>query len=416
MKIALINKSDSTGGAAVVTYRLMQALRDAGADARMLVLEKLQDDQWVKSYASPLVDKYNFLSERWNIFTHNKFSRKNLFKVDTAKWGRNIASNKWIKEADVIMLNWINQGALSLRGIEKLCKTGKPMIWTMHDMWNCTGICHHAYECDGYKGVCRGCRYLSDDSIKFDLSTRVQAAKDKLYKLYPNLCFVAVSNWLADRCRESRLMHNVMLTTIPNAIDIDLFKYEKQENGNLGIPKGKITIVMGAARLDDTIKGFDILIGTTEYLRQNKPDLAGKLHLVLYGNIRDKSLLDRLQLPYTYLGTIKGIERLVNIYTQADIVLSTSLYETLPGTLIEGQACGCVPVSFGFGGQSDIIDHGISGYIADTLGKEYIAEGIEWATNTIIDRKFLHEEVARKFSSKVVAQKYLDLCQSLLSQ
>ena len=173
---------------------------------------------------------------------------------------------------------------------------------------------------------------------------------------------------------------------------------------------------MGAARLDDTIKGFDILIGTTEYLRQNKPDLAGKLHLVLYGNIRDKSLLDRLQLPYTYLGTIKGIERLVDIYTQADIVLSTSLYETLPGTLIEGQACGCVPVSFGFGGQSDIIDHGISGYIADTLGKEYIAEGIEWAANTIIDRKFLHEEVARKFSSKVVAQKYLDLCQSLLSQ
>lgn len=55
MKIALINKSDTTGGAAVVTYRLMQALRDAGADARMLVLEKQQDDQWVKSYASPLV-------------------------------------------------------------------------------------------------------------------------------------------------------------------------------------------------------------------------------------------------------------------------------------------------------------------------------------------------------------------------
>lgn len=40
MKIALICKSDSTGGAAVVTFRLMNALRANGMDARMIVTEK----------------------------------------------------------------------------------------------------------------------------------------------------------------------------------------------------------------------------------------------------------------------------------------------------------------------------------------------------------------------------------------
>lgn len=42
MRITLINKSDSTGGAAVVSLRLVNALRDAGIDARMLVTEKRQ--------------------------------------------------------------------------------------------------------------------------------------------------------------------------------------------------------------------------------------------------------------------------------------------------------------------------------------------------------------------------------------
>ena len=44
MKIAIINKSDLNGGAAVVSYRLMNALREHGVDAKMLVTEKLGKD------------------------------------------------------------------------------------------------------------------------------------------------------------------------------------------------------------------------------------------------------------------------------------------------------------------------------------------------------------------------------------
>ena len=414
MKIALINRSDTTGGAAVVTHRLMQALRDEGIDARMLVLEKLTDDPYVISYASPLIDKYNFIAERWNIFLHNGFSRDNLFKADIANHGRDIASHKWIKEADVIMLNWINQGALSLRAIERLCQTGKPIIWTMHDMWPFTGVCHHALSCSEYQHVCRGCQFLG--SIKADLSTAVQALKSKLYARHPDIQFVAVSNWLAERASESRLLHNMALTVIPNAIDADAFGYERQRQGNLGISADKKVIAMGAARLDDTIKGFDLLISATRHLHDTQPELAKKLHLVLFGSIRDSSLLDQLCLPHTHLGTVKGIEALVNIYTQADVVLSTSRFETLPGTLVEGMACGCIPVSFGAGGQADVIDHLTTGYIAPEVEPEAIAEGIAWAADAAIDRKMLHDTVARKFSASVVARQYIQLSESLLKQ
>ncbi len=414
MKVAIVNKSDSTGGAAVVSHRLMQALRDEGIDARMLVIEKLTDDPHVISYARPLTDKYNFLAERWNIFLRNGFSRKNLFKVDIANHGRNIASHKWIGEADVVILNWINQGALSLRAIGKLCSLGKPVIWTMHDMWAFTGICHHAFSCDGYKHVCRGCQYL--DSIKVDLSTAIQAQKSKLYTFHPDIQFVAVSNWLAGCCRQSRLLRNARLAVIPNALNVEQFDCHRQQGGSLGIGHGKIAIAMGAARLDDTIKGFDLLIEATRCLRQTDEALADKLHLVLFGDIRDRSLLEQLSLPYTYLGRVSGVEKLVDIYTQCDIVLSTSRFETLPGTLVEGQACGCVPVSFGAGGQSDIVDHLKTGFIAAEIEPEAIAEGIAWAANAGIDRQMLHDEAERKFSARVVARQYIDLYENLLKE
>ncbi len=414
MKIALINRSDSTGGAAVVTYRLMQALRAEGADARMLVLEKLTDDPHVISYANPIADKYNFIAERWNIFLHNGFSRANLFKADIANHGRNLARHKWVKEADVLMLNWINQGALSLHAIERLCSMGKPVIWTMHDMWPFTGVCHHALSCGEYKHVCRGCQFMG--GMKADLSTTVQAQKSKLYARHPDLQFVAVSNWLAQRGRESRLLHNMPLTVIPNAIDADAFSCGRQQNGDLGIAADKKVIVMGAARLDDTIKGFDLLIDATQHLHSTRPELAERLHLVLFGNIRDNSLLDKLGLTHTHIGSVKGTKALANIYTQADVVLSTSRFETLPGTLVEGMACGCIPVAFDSGGQSDIIDHLTTGYLAPEVEPEAIADGIAWAANATIDRQMLHDTVAHKFAAPIVARRYLQLCNNLLNE
>ena len=44
MKIVIINHSDTLGGASVVSYRLMKALRAMGVDASMLVSHKAGND------------------------------------------------------------------------------------------------------------------------------------------------------------------------------------------------------------------------------------------------------------------------------------------------------------------------------------------------------------------------------------
>ena len=407
MKIAIINRSDLNGGAAVFTYRLTEAFRNNGIDATMLVTDKRSDTDFVVSYAHSLKDRYAFLAERLQIFLQNGFSKKNLFKVDTADFGRDISSHPAVKEADVIILNWINQGALSLDCVKKLCDTGKPILWNMHDMWECTGICHHAYECGGYKASCGKCAYLGS-SCENDLSHKTWAKKKAVFSV-PNIHFVAVSNWLADKCRESSLLAGKDICVIPNTIAVDNFSHHRKPNSDYNIPADCKVLAMGAARLDDDVKGFPLLI---DALKQLSPDTASKVHLLLFGGLRNKELLNELAVPYTYLGAVTT-DKVADILTHSDVILSSSLYESFGGTLIEGLASGCLAVTYGNGGQTDIVDHKRTGYIAEHKSTTDFAKGIEWAINENIDRSLLHQVMQQRFSPKTIVEKYLNLIESV---
>ena len=411
MKVVIINHSDMQGGAAIVSLRLAHALQEKGVDARMLVIDKQSDDALVGVMGGKWLNKWNFLAERLGVFLRNGMRRDTLFKIDTGSHGINIASHPWVKDADVVCLNWVNQGTMSLKGVKQLAQS-KPIVWTMHDMWNCTGVCHYSFECERYKERCHSCPLLETKGN--DLSTTIQEKKRKLYE-QARIHFVAVSHWLAECCKQSTSMADCDLSVIYNAFPINDFDCTRLENGIEGIPADKKIIVMGARRLDVEVKGFKELIDTTQYIAQNKPELAEKIHLVLYGDLHDKSLLNKIEVPCTYLGTISSTEQLSRLYRHSDIVLSTALYENLPGTLIEGQASGCLPVTFGMGGQTDIVDHLKTGYIAEYKDAASVAEGIEWAINADVSRQFLHDEVERKFAASKIAQQYIELFKRLKS-
>ena len=128
MKVAIINRSDRRGGAAMVSYRLMESLREAGIDARMIVMENLSSSPEVISVGAKMSDKIPFLAERLDIFIQNGFRRDTLFQIDTASDGLALSSVPFVREADVICLNWINQGMLSLKELKRLLSLGKPIV------------------------------------------------------------------------------------------------------------------------------------------------------------------------------------------------------------------------------------------------------------------------------------------------
>lgn len=413
MKVALVCSSDLLGGASVVTYRLMHALRHQGVDARMIVYTKMSEDKEVEVVGSRFMRGLYFMSERAQIYKANGFSRDNLFKVSLANIGYPLHRHPWIKKADVVCLNWINQGLLSLKGIKAIADLGKPIVWTMHDMWNCTGICHHAYECTNYKKECGCCPLLKSEKPD-DLSHKVWRKKMKLYGEVP-IHFVAVSRWLADKCAESSLLGDKKVRVIPNAFPVDTFS--TTHSGDfplLNIDYSRDIIVMGAARLDDSIKGIEYAVEALNILFDNYPQIANKCTAVFFGSIRNPAVLGNLRFPHSWVGRINDPVTVRALYACSKVVLSTSLYETLPGTLIEGQAAGCLPVTFGAGGQKDIVTHMKDGYIAKYRDAQDIAAGIRWALSTEIDRNALHESVRARFSSAEIARKYMDLFNEII--
>ena len=72
-------------------------------------------------------------------------------------------------------------------------------------------------------------------------------------------------------------------------------------------------------------------------------------------------------------------------------------------------------MSFGKGGQADIITHMKDGYIARPLDSVDLAEGIMWALRREVDRKALQQSVTDRFGSRKIALRYIQLFKKMLS-
>ena len=120
MKIVIINHSDTLGGASVVSRRLMHALRSLGHDAWMLVTHRASDDPHVVTAAPKWRSRLSFIAEHARIFLNNGHNREDLFKASIATDGLQLATHPLVRNADAVILNWVNQGMLSLYEIGRI--------------------------------------------------------------------------------------------------------------------------------------------------------------------------------------------------------------------------------------------------------------------------------------------------------
>lgn len=397
MSVVIINHSDTRGGASVVSRRLYEALRAEGVDASMLVTHKASQDPGIVLAGNPLSRKLPFIAEHLRILAACRGDRTNLFKISTGTDGLPLDRHPLVRNASTVMLNWVNQGMLSLDAIGRMAAEGKRIIWTMHDMWNATGVCHHiaGKNCDCTSGCC-------PLTGKSGLCAATWRRKQQLYR-NAGITFVAVSNWLAEQCRRSPLMADARIEVIPNVFPIDRFRLEpKRSRAESGLPEGPL-ILMGAARLDDPIKGLDIAIEALNICAQTE-----KFTPVFFGAIRRPEILGQLKKPHVHLGTVADQDLLADIYAHSQAVLSASHFETLPGTLVEAQASGAFPVAFDRGGQRDIITAPAEGYLAQYPSASDLAEGLRRALTGPVDRAALRAAAAR-FSAPAIVEKYRNL-------
>ena len=414
MKVAIINTKQSGGGAAIAASRLHQALRAEGVDATLVVAEGEggeATDVLSNTFIGKIKYKLNFIGERFRIWIAHRFTRKNLFAISTADSGTDISQHPAVKSADIVHLHWVNQGLLSIKSIERLVATGKPVVITPHDMWYATSICHHAGQCNKYTTGCSNCPYLAKPSDN-DLSAKVWKRKQNLYQ--KGVTFVVISRWLAERLNRSTLTKGVAYREICNVIDTETFCLQDKSacRKELDIDANEKVLVFGAAKLNDPIKGAEMLFSAIE-----NSGIKDDLLLVLFGSIKnDEEFLSRIPCRYKYVGSVTEKEKLVQLYSAADIVVVPSHYESLSLVIAEAMACGTPALAFDSGGQTSLIDHKENGYLAHYPSVDDFAEGINWLLQNADEdmRKSANEKINRIMSPKNVALQHIELYKSLL--
>lgn len=409
MRVLIINTTERIGGAAIAANRLMEALKDNGIKAKMLVRNKQTDQVTVVPLKKSWRRIWQFTWERIVIWAANGFKRENLFAVDIANMGTDITSLPEFRQADVIHLHWINQGMLSLGDIRRIIDSGKPVVWTMHDMWPFTGICHYSGSCEKYTGECHNCELLIK-SHKHDLSSRVYRKKEKLY-VGANITFVACSHWLEAMAKKSSLLSGQTILSIPNAINTNLFRprAKKFAREKLNLPLDKKLLLFSSMKITDKRKGIEYLIEACKLLSRDYPECSSKIGVVVMGKHSDQ--YDALfPFPTYKIDYVSNEKELVNIYNAVDLYVTPSLQDNLPNTIVEAMACGIPCVGFNVGGIPQMIDHLHNGYVAQYRSAEDLANGIYW-TLTEGDYETLSDAAYRKavttYSESIVAGQYI---------
>lgn len=411
MRVLIVNTSECTGGAAVAARRLMTALNKNGVKAKMLVRDKETDDITVATLPHPWRQRWRFLWERWCIFCHLRFRRSHLFDVDTAHTGADITRLPEFREADIIHLHWINQGMLSLKDIRKILKSGKPVVWTMHDMWPATAICHLTLGCNRFKSTCTHCKYLPGHAAH-DLAWRTWQRKKATLARH-SIFFVACSKWLAEEARQSSLLTRQAIENIPNPIDTHLFHPEDQQEARqrTSLPTDKHLILFVSQRATNVNKGMTFLADAVRQLANERPATRTDTAVVVLGGHAEE-VAPLFDLPVHALGYVSDPKQIADIYNAADVFVLPSLSENLPNTIMEAMACGTPCVAFNVGGIPEMIDHRQNGYVARYRDSADLKNGLLWTVfqnNHDTLAAACVKKVAGHYSERAVAMKYISV-------
>lgn len=405
MKILIVNTHDLRGGAARAAYRLHKALLTAGVDSQMLVQCKTSDDYTVIHMNSIFKKIRAFVAPTLDTQPIKKYLNRTKTQFSPACIPfSGISDIINFMKPDIVHLHWITDGMMR---IEDIAKIRVPIVWSLHDMWAFTGGCHYDEECGAYQTGCGNCKVLGSSKFS-DLSQEVFKRKQKSFaKISKNLTIIGLSQWLQNCAKNSMLFKEVSTTTLPNPIDTLSFSpiNKKIARQLVNLPQNKKLVLFGATNaIGDPRKGFFELYQSLEKTPED-------IELVILGSSQPK-IPQGFKHKTHYVGYLHDDFSLRLLYSAVDVMIVPSLQENLSNAIMESLACGTPVVAFSIGGNSDLIDHKINGYLANSFDSTDLANGIEWILNTEnhdMLSKNARTKILANFDSKIIANRYISL-------
>lgn len=379
-KILHINFNDKAGGAAIAAFRHNEALNLIGYDSKMLVVNKSSGSSTVLGPTGnkALVKLKSTLYPALAFHCIKKYDPYATYSKSVM--GFNLAKEQVVKEADIIVLHWINYGMITIEGVNQLLKLGKPVIWFLHDMWPMTGGCHYSLSCDRYETECHNCPMLfnrNGSDKRKDVSYKTLKKKLEKWSGYDNLRILAPSHWLAECASRSVVFKNHDICVFRNVINTDIFKPLDREFARqaLNLPLNKKLIVFGADSINSPYKGWG-------YLKKALENMADKdVECVVFGNSDTTSILLKSTININYVGRMNDDVSLAMLYNACDVFVTPSIADNYPNVILEAMSCGLPCVGFNIGGIPEMIQHKSTGYISAELSHKGLLEGINWVLN-----------------------------------
>jgi len=387
MKILHISASDLRGGASRAAYQIHRSLVDHGeslnVQSRMRVIEKLSNDTTVEGGKAKSNNPiFNALQPR--LVVRNRYGVKfqtsnkvhHSFGWPDSGLGKEIGKN----QSDILNLHWIGHvfGNETL-SISEIGKIKKPIVWTLHDQWAFCGAEHytapppiidHRY----IEGYSKSNRPTTESGQ--DRNRRAWESKQRRWK--HAMTIVCPSQWMANCAKASLLMREWPIHVIPYSIDLDVWSPIDQLRSRkiLNLPSDKKLILLCADYAYDPRKGADLLARSLHQFKINCFELANVTELIVIGEGENNYFSPEISCRFT--GRLTSDHEIKLYYNAADVVVVPSRQDNLPLTALEAHACGTPTVSFRIGGLPDIIDHRITGALAEPFDSGSLASEIAW--------------------------------------
>lgn len=415
MKARLLSTSDANGGAARAAYRLHSAFQRATLPDVQTVLQvarKHTDDCSVQGPRSTLAKGWPYLKTAIGAILQTLQTTDNPIFHSSAWLPCHLDRSLNQCEEDLLHLHWVQEEMLSIEAIGRI---HKPLIWTLHDTWAFSGSEHYPQDLNDSRyqqGYFRTNRPSTHRGLDLDRWCWQRKFKHWCRPIQ----LVTPSSWLAGCVSHSALFSSWPVSVIPNPLPTDIYQPWPRHLARkmFGLPADAPLVLFGAIKgCHYPIKGWSLLEAALMLLADQIPDLQA----VVFGQSSPASP-PQLGVPIHFVGRLHDDQSLAILYSAADVMVVPSRIEAFGQTASEAQSCGIPVVAFNASGLTDVIEHKVTGYLAEPFRSGDLANGIAWILSDSHRREQLSSSARNRaislWSERVVIEQYFKLYQEVL--
>ena len=377
-RILYISSASPVRGPGVIGWGHVKNLRAAGYDVDMLTLFKepslpevlyIKKDSFTNRFLTRLKKRlFVRLPGRPHYFFYKKESTP---PVSVRK-----VLSQIIKDYDLVFI-YFWQEMLSFKTVEAIYdKLNHPVIFFLcPDYSHMSGGCHFTCDCERYKTGCGKCPAIKSKKENDFTRWNVEYRKRFYEKVKP---VVFGNSYMSLFYEQSYLLKNARIFVYPPTFNTAKYKplNKKQVRNGFGIEReDAFVIAFGCQQLSDPRKGMAYLVKALAKLREKLTEEERNRVLLLVAGRDYEQIIESLQFESIGTGMLP-VARLPEFYSAADIFVCPSVDDAGPSMVGQSISCGTPVVGFKMGAMLDVVLDKGTGYCAELMDSEGLANGI----------------------------------------